>query len=751
MIADPDFGIIGYTDRWSYRPGETVSLHLSAKTAGLGRASLHRFRQYVPQNPGFELILDAIDGADAHFEVVPQQTRIGSYFEADLPLEHEPHSGLALAVMVRPTAVGAEGNGLFSLTAGDAALSLSIHPGGLLRARFKGDGAPVAETWSEVLAVNAWQALTVHFNPQAERLEICVRRGGELRNYAMALPAGFPAGAAKLTLAAAECSSLPSFNGRLEAPLLCKDGADARSMLARLDAFLDGAVPSEGVMAAWDFSRQMDSAVIADCGPHGCDGRLVNLPMRAVKGVRWSGGEQSWKHAPRDYASIHFHQDDLLDANWPAATTLALPDSLASGLYLIEVAGDAGRDVLPIFVTPKVRGRRSKLAFVAPTFSYLAYANDRCLLHGANPEVLANRMLVLTEGDCALAAHPEFGLSLYDTHVDGSGVSYASRRRPCLTFRHSQRAWQGGIGSGLWNFSADLLILSWLDREGLEYEIVCDDQLDAEGSGALGAYDCVLTGSHPEYHTANSHDAFSGFLAQGGRLIYFGGNGFYWRVSTHADYPGTIELRRAEDGNRSWASEPGEYYHAFDGAYGGLWRRNGRPPQHLVGVGYTGQGFFRCHPYRFTGDCQIDRVGFLFDGDPPQAETLLGDFGQIGGGAAGIEIDRADTRLGTPEHALVIASCSAFDDSYVLANEEVLVNRPTVVGRLSPLLRCDLVFFETPAGGAVLSTGSVAWAGSLGDLPADNDIARLTRRAVDRFLDAAPFSVPHQPSPQSGK
>ena len=50
-------------------------------------------------------------------------------------------------------------------------------------------------------------------------------------------------------------------------------------------------------------------------------------------------------------------------------------------------------------------------------------------------------------------------------------------------------------------------------------------------------------------------------------------------------------------------------------------------------------------------------------------------------------------------------------------------------------------------GGAVLSTGSVAWAGSLGDLPAGNDVARLMGRAVGRFLEPTPFQYPHPRPP----
>ena len=52
--------------------------------------------------------------------------------------------------------------------------------------------------------------------------------------------------------------------------------------------------------------------------------------------------------------------------------------------------------------------------------------------------------------------------------------------------------------------------------------------------------------------------------------------------------PGMMELRRSEGGIRAWAAEPGEYWHQTDGAYGGLWRRNRRPPQMLAGVGFSG-------------------------------------------------------------------------------------------------------------------------------------------------------------------
>ena len=73
-----------------------------------------------------------------------------------------------------------------------------------------------------------------------------------------------------------------------------------------------------------------------------------------------------------------------------------------------------------------------------------------------------------------------------------------------------------------------------------------------------------------------SKAALEAYVRGGGRLMYLGGNGFYWRIAHHPTRPGVIEVRRAEGGVRAWAAEPGEYHHSFTGEYGGLWRRNGR-------------------------------------------------------------------------------------------------------------------------------------------------------------------------------
>ncbi len=67
---------------------------------------------------------------------------------------------------------------------------------------------------------------------------------------------------------------------------------------------------------------------------------------------------------------------------------------------------------------------------------------------------------------------------------------------------------------------------------------------------------------------------------------------------------------------------------------------------------------------------------------------------------------------------------------------------PGLGGTENALVRADMVFYETTNGGAVWSTGSIAWAGSLSHDGYDNNVARITGNVLDRFWDPTPFSPP---------
>ncbi len=186
-------------------------------------------------------------------------------------------------------------------------------------------------------------------------------------------------------------------------------------------------------------------------------------------------------------------------------------------------------------------------------------------------------------------------------------------------------------------------------------------------------------------------------------------------------------------GTQNWRSEPGEFHHSSTGEMGGLWRNRGRAPQKLVGVGFTAEGFDRNAPYRRSPDSFNERVAFIFEGIGK--DERIGDFECLTQhhGSAGYEIDRFDFKLGTPAHALLLASASGFSNSYQHVVEEVDVADSKQGGPVNPKVRADIVYFEYPKGGAVFSVGSIAWCGCLSYNKYDNNVSRVTENVLRKF------------------
>src|SRR6185312_8630599 len=111
----------------------------------------------------------------------------------------------------------------------------------------------------------------------------------------------------------------------------------------------------------------------------------------------------------------------------------------------------------------------------------------------------------------------------------------------------------------------------------------------------------------------------------------------------------------------------------------------------LVGVGMAAQGFDRALPFEREEGSGDPRAAWIFDGVP---EGPIGDAGLMMDGAAGLEVDRLDVSLGTPPHALLLASASGFSDSYQHVVEEVASSDSPQGGTVSPFVRGDMTFFR---------------------------------------------------------
>lgn len=475
---------------------------------------------------------------------------------------------------------------------------------------------------------------------------------------------------------------------------------------------------------AWDFSKDIKSNTIPGSPPL----ELKNHPTRAVTGIEWHGSEMNWTHAPEQYGAIHFHDDDIYDFGWATDFEFTVPQGMPSGVYFMYLRNDKSYDAVPLFIMPVKGERRARIAVLASTFTYSIYGNH------ARPDYAPSWQDRIKEWGAYPNNPAEFrhyGLSTYNNHSDGSGICHASHLRPLFNMRPGYLTWSTTPCSGLRHIPADSHLISWLHAKGYEYDIVTDEALQEDGVAALQGYHALLTGSHPEYHTSETLDALEAYRDGGGALLYLGGNGFYWRIARHEENPAILEIRRAEAGIRAWAAEPGEYYNAFDGTYGGLWRRNGRPPQQLVGVGFTAQGNFFGAPFkRMCHDTEFD---WVFEGIE---EELIGDFGFSGNGAAGFELDRMDLRLGAHDGITLLAQSAPQEEDFVLVPEEQLTHITNLQG--SPedeILRSDMIWFETAGGGRVFSVGSITFCGCLPWNGFKNNVSTLLGNVLGKVLE----------------
>jgi hypothetical protein len=126
------------------------------------------------------------------------------------------------------------------------------------------------------------------------------------------------------------------FNGRVDTLIIEALGEDPR------------------VLAHYDFALDMSSDFIRDTSGNNRTGALANAPSRAMKGHDWDGTESDWTKASYGYGAIHFHEDDLDDAQWETDFKIKIPQNARSGVYAIDIQGtqgDVGDQVL-FFVRP---------------------------------------------------------------------------------------------------------------------------------------------------------------------------------------------------------------------------------------------------------------------------------------------------------------------------------------------------------------------------------------------------------------
>ena len=589
--------IFGYADKISVRPGDEISFFVHADGTKTVDAQLVRLihGDAHPAGPGYkeEELACEINGAWA---VRKQYTQVGSYLTVQDPQRrlaidgsfslctfvypNNPGAGVRQCLLGRWDAFGNRGYGLW------------MNPDGLLEFGY-GDGREVDYVDGEVpLLKQNWYFVAATFDAKTGvatlyQEGVSNRYNGllskvsnvDFRSHVRETLRFRPVNPDDVPFLIAGAQDFHTLrgtfvtqclNGKLDRP-----GVFNR-VLSReeLDRYArTGMPPVDGQLAFWDTSRgYTDTGIgdkVIDIGPFGLHADGYNRPVRAQTGFNWTGRDDCFRLAPEQYGGIEFHDDAIIDCNWERTERMVVPET-RSGAYAIRLRTGDGRgmreEYIVFFVRPS--SPAAPILLLIPTGSYLAYANEHLSFDAEIMQPLAGQSPIVSEIDVELYQTAEFGLSVYDHHGDGAGVCYSSYRRPILNLRPKARMSSMGV---TWQFPADLSIIAWLEHMGYGYDVVTDEDLHRDGIELLKPYQVVLSGTHPEYVSEPILDAIEDYIADGGRFVYLGGNGYYWNVGYHQDEPWCMEVRKLNSGMRAWQARPGEYYLATTGQKCGLW------------------------------------------------------------------------------------------------------------------------------------------------------------------------------------
>jgi N,N-dimethylformamidase len=101
---------------------------------------------------------------------------------------------------------------------------------------------------------------------------------------------------------------------------------------------------------------------------------------------------------------------------------------------------------------------------------------------------------------------------------------------------------------------------------------------------------------------------------------------------------------------------------------------------------------------------------------------------------------------------MVMASADGHSDSYQHVVEELNASDSKEGATVNPLVRADMIYFETPNNGAVFSTGSIDWVGAPSHNNYQNSVSKVTENVMRKFRAQSDCSLlPHSRKRYGGK
>ena len=354
--------LVGYLDRFSARPGERIAVKVSSTHAEPFRADLVRIISADPNPAGPGIKMEDVPAAFAgEYPSQFQPIQLGSCGIVQLPQKLTLPDPCTIVVRVQPRLL--DGRPQTVLDLGGVALTVGHRraPSWSPPTRSAPPAPPMLEgRWYELRLILAGRQGAAA--PDRAASDLGRRRQRRMRRRAphrpvRPHPVRRPARRRRLDRRLGRPHRRPGHHPR-RARRRLPDRA-RRPRRARLVGFF----------------RRHPHAGPPRPRPPGYHGAFQNLPTRGVRGSRWRGAEHCWRHAPRDYAAVHLHADDLYDCGWDTSFEVEIPDGMKSGVYGVRLQAGADYDIIPFYVLPKRGQTTAPIAFLASTFTYQAYAN----------------------------------------------------------------------------------------------------------------------------------------------------------------------------------------------------------------------------------------------------------------------------------------------------------------------------------------------------------------------------------------
>ena len=382
--------LVGYADPLSAAPGEQVRFHVSSHRGDYDVEIVRLIHGAEdPAGPGLK-VREVPTSVAGTYRGRPQALHPGSYVHVpSVAIPAAAREALAVTAWICPTLPqGREPQGIVALAAGAARLRLSLEPEGDLSVRV---GEQVVRTGIP-LDANEWHFVGAWLEDDFATVRLVhepqtvARHRTQPSLVTAALDAPLSPGAHEVTIGAgwrgkpSPGGATPAgehFNGRIARPLIAAGvrAAEGRTLLRDLAEPAD--LPAEAVVAAWDLSQAIETADALDAGPDALHGRLINVsdPRRAGPWLA-RRGDRLASRAPSEYGAIHFHDDDLEDAGWEPDFALDGAGRAAERRLRGAAARRRRGGLRPVLRPPAARASATApIAFLAPTLTYLAYAN----------------------------------------------------------------------------------------------------------------------------------------------------------------------------------------------------------------------------------------------------------------------------------------------------------------------------------------------------------------------------------------